>query len=311
MPSLPMPPQIRRLRDENTSKTWLLMGGFMAATVALGYFVSTVAGNPGYLAVAFLFAAGLNLVGYFYADKIALSMSRAKPADPVAHARLFRVAAELAPRAGLPVPRLYVIDDPSPNAFATGRNPEYAAVAVTTGLLAAMDDAELAGVVGHELGHVRSRDILLSTVVVIVSGVFVMLADFAGRLALFGGDRRRDGGELALVGLLLSILAPIGATLLQLAISRRREFVADAAGAELAGSPEGLASALRKIDAYKRPMLAASNATAHLFFGNPFGADRGGAARGGEERRVSGLARLFMSHPPVYERVAALLGRRG
>lgn len=302
-----MPPHIRRLQEENVRKTWLLMTGFLVALVAAGYLFSQYTGNPtilyGFVAVSLV----MNLVGYFASAKIALAAHRAQPADPSRHAALFSAARELSARAGIPVPKLYVLSDASLNAFATGRNAANAAVAATEGLLASLNEAELRGVIAHELAHVRNRDILLQTVVVVLAGVFSILADFAGRHLMWGSGERENRGPLIVVGLALSILAPIGAALVQFAISRKREFLADATGAEIAGSPNGLASALGKIAGQGRQLQTAGAATAHMFIENPFGADHD---RREGEKQPGAIARLFMTHPPVRERIRALLGGR-
>jgi heat shock protein HtpX len=199
----------------------------------------------------------------------------------------------------LPMPRVYIIDDPAPNAFATGRNKEHAVVGVTTGILGILNKTELEGVIAHELSHIGNKDILLSTVVVVLAGFVSIAADFFLRGMMFRGrDENKGGGVFVIVGIALSILAPIFATLIQLAISRKREFLADASGALLTRYPEGLASALQKISQYSRPMIHANTATAHLFISNPFG--------GGLGKKVS---KLFSTHPPTEERVHALLGR--
>lgn len=301
-----MPPHIRALQQENTRKTWFLMTGFLVAVIAIGYFLTQYTGNSAFLYGFILLSVGMNIASYFFSAKIALASHGAKPADPARHAALFSAARDLSARAGLPVPKLYVIPDASLNAFATGRNAKNAAVAATEGLLANLDEAELRGVIAHELAHVRNRDILLQTVVVVLAGAFSILADFAGRHLLWGSGERENRGVLMIVGIALSFLAPIGALLIQLAISRKREFLADATGAEIAGSPHGLASALVKISKQGRPLRTAGAATAHMFIENPFGADHG---RAEGERKPGFIARMFMTHPPVEERVAALSGR--
>ncbi len=302
-----MPPHIRALQEENTRKTWFLMTGFLVAVIAVGYFLTQYTGNSAFLYGFILISVGMNIASYFFSAKIALASHRAKPADPSRHAALFSAARDLSARAGLPVPALYVIPDASLNAFATGRNAKNAAVAATEGLLANLDEAELRGVIAHELAHVRNRDILLQTVVVVLAGAFSILADFAGRHLLWGGGDRENRGPLMIVGIALSFLAPIGALLVQLAISRKREFLADVTGAEIAGTPHGLASALVKISKQGRPLKTAGAATAHMFIENPFGADR---EREEGEEKPGFLAKLFMTHPTVEERVAALSGRR-
>jgi len=280
------------------------MGLFLAVVVGIGWFISYYWNSPAILAIAIVFAVGMNVLSYWNSDKISLSLSGAKPADRDRFPELFRVVENLAITAGLPMPRIFIIDDPAPNAFATGRNKEHAAVAVTTGLLALMDKNQLAGVIAHELSHIGNRDTLLMTVVVVLVGFIAILANVFTRSMWFGGRRgnaREGGGEagaiLAIVGIVFVILSPIVAQLIQLAISRKREFLADADGALLTRYPEGLASALEKIEAYGHPMARANNATAHLFISNPFG-----------HQAFKGIAKLFMTHPPTQERIAALRG---
>ncbi len=258
----------------------VMTGLFLLVGNALG-------GSQG-LVIGFLFAVVTNFVSYFWSDKIVLRSYRAQEVGP--DHRLYRIVAGLAQRAGLPQPRCYVIPDPSPNAFATGRNPEHAAVAATEGILQVLDDQELEGVLGHELAHVKHRDILISSIAATLAGAIMMLARFA---FFFGGSRdNRQGGGIA--GLAMLILAPIAAMLIQAAISRSREYDADAGGAALVGGPLGLVSALRKIEAVsKRIPLDASPATAHMFIIKPFS--------------VSGMMGLFSTHPPTEQRIAALM----
>ena len=257
---------------------------------------------PEILAFALVFALVMNLFSYWNADKIALAVSGAKPADEASYRELHRLVENLSIAAGLPKPRLYIMHERAPNAFATGRDPEHAAVAVTTGLIALLDRSELEGVLAHELSHIGNRDILVSTIVVVLVGFITLLSDFFLRMSLYGGGRRGNGnagGALALVGIVLIVLSPIIGMLIQLAVSRKREFLADASGALLTRYPDGLASALEKIARYSGKMQRANHATAHLFIANPFG-------QSGHVRGV--LNRLFSTHPPVEERVRALLG---
>jgi len=292
-------------QGKNVRRTWLLMAVFLCIAIALGWFISYYYGNPVILVVAVIFALGMNVAGYWYSDKISLALAAAKPADRADNIELFRVVENLSITAGLPMPRIFVIDDPAPNAFATGRDKEHAAVAVTTGLLGMMDKNELSGVLAHELSHIGNRDTLLMTVVVVLVGFIAIMANIFTRSMWLGGGRRgnnREGGGEAgaiimVVGVIFAILSPVIAQLIQLAISRKREFLADADGALLTRYPEGLASALTKIEAYGAPMIHANNATAHLFISNPFGA-----------KAASGIAKLFMTHPPTEERIAALRG---
>ncbi|MEK7527095.1 MAG: M48 family metalloprotease [Patescibacteria group bacterium] len=291
-------------QDKNVRKTWLLMAVFFAVIVALGWFLSYYYNSPGILYVAVLFSIFSNIGSYWFSDKIVLKLTQARPADEIQFHDLHNIVENLAITAGLPKPRIFVIEDLAPNAFATGRNKEHAVVVVTTGLLGMLDRTELEGVIAHELSHIGNRDILLSTIVSVLAGLVVIISDFflRSRLWGFGGGRNRESGNqlqgiLMIVGIVFVVLSPIIATLIQLAISRKREFLADASGALLTRYPEGLASALRKISNYSSPMKVASNATAHLFIANPFGA-----------KALRGLPKLFMTHPPMEERIKALVG---
>lgn len=288
-------------RDSNVRKTWLLMGLFLMIVVAIGWFVSYYYNNPSILVVAIIFSVFMNVLSYWYSDKIALSMSGAKPASRDEFLDLHRILENLSITAGLPIPALYIINDPSPNAFATGRDKEHAAVAVTTGLLSILEKSELEGVIAHELSHIGNHDTLLQTVVVVLVGFIAILADIFTRSTFGRGNKREGGGNsggiLVIVGVIFVILSPIVAQLIQLAISRKREFLADVSGALLTRYPEGLANALRKISVTDIPLTKAHNATAHLFIANPFGS-----------KSIHGLSKLFMTHPPVEERIAALRG---
>lgn len=287
--------------DSNIRKTWFFMTMFLIVVMGIGWFFSHLYNDSTILIFAVIFSILMNVISYWYSDKIVLSVHKAKPATRQEYFDLYTVTENLSITAGLPMPKVYVISDSSPNAFATGRDKEHAVVCVTTGLLSILDRSELEGVIAHELSHIGNRDILLSTVVVVMVGFIALLSDFFLRSAHFGGGRNSEGrggqlqGILFIVGIILAILAPIAATLIQLAISRKREFLADASGALLTRYPEGLANALRKISASATPMKTANNATAHLFIANPFGGK-------------VGLKKLFMTHPPVEDRVKALLG---
>lgn len=287
-------------QDRNIAKTWLLMGTFLVAVIGLGWAFSYVFNEPVILPFAIILAIVMNVGSYWFSDKLVVSMSGAKLADERQYADLHNIVENLAITAGLPKPKVYVMQDPSPNAFATGRNAKHAVVAVTTGLLSILDRTELEGVIAHELSHIGNRDMLVSTVAVVLVGFVTLLSDFFLRASMFGGDRdNKASGFLVIAGVVLALLSPIIATLMQLAISRRREFLADASGALLTRYPEGLASALQKIAAYGAPMRRANHATAHLFIANPFGP--GGHVRGF-------LNTMFSTHPPVEARVKALLG---
>lgn len=289
-------------QSRNIVRTWTLMSGFFLVVIAIGWFVSYYYNAPGVLLIAVVFAIVMNVTAYWFSDKIAIASARAILADENQYRELHRIVENLSITAGLPKPRLYIIEEPAPNAFAAGRDPKHAVVAVTTGLLASLDRNELEGVIAHELSHVGNRDILVMTVAVVLVGILSVLADIVLRMSLFGGNNRdsRGNGLIAIVGVVAIIVAPIAAQLIQLAVSRRREFLADASGALLTRYPEGLASALQKIASYEAPMQHASTATAHLFISNPFGAHEAG----------KWVAKLFSTHPPVGERVAALQGMR-
>lgn len=303
-------------QSKNVTKTWILMIGFFVLISAVGFFVGEYYNNPGVLYIAFIFSVIMNIVGYWYSDKIALKLAGAKQidlnksADPARDKELLRVVENLSITAGLPMPKVCIIEDKAPNAFATGRDKNHAAVAVTTGLLGIMTRDELEGVVAHELAHIGNRDTLLSTVVVILVGLLSIISDIMLRSSLGGRHRDNDnnnaGGVLAIIGIILIVLSPIIGTIIQLAISRKREYLADASGALLTRYPEGLANALRKIESYSAhggsPLRHASNATAHLYISNPFGAGSYGA------RVASGFSRLFMTHPATADRIKALLG---
>ncbi len=293
----------------NIRKTWLLMAAFLGVVIGIGWVFSQIYGNPGILYIAVGFSILMNVISYWFSDRIVLALHRAQPIDLKSQPELYRILENLTIAAGLPMPRFFIIDDPAPNAFATGRNPGHAVVAVTTGLLKSLDRSELEGVLSHELSHIGNRDMLISTVAVVLVGFISILSDMFMRSLWFGGmrgddrDRGRAGGILILIGIMLSILAPIIASLIHLAISRKRELLADASGALLTRYPEGLASALGKIASYGRPLRTATNATAHLFFENPFGADRSGT------RKTPWIVKIFSTHPPIEERISALRGR--
>lgn len=273
----------------NWMKTALLLGLLTGLLLAVGEWVG---GRSG-LMLALLVAALMNFIGYFFSDRIALAMHHAQPLTERDAPQLYALVAELAQRAGIPMPRLYLIPEMQPNAFATGRSPRRAAVAVTEGLLRTMDREELAGVLAHELAHVQNRDILTASVAATLAGAITVLARMLGYALMFGGREREDNGS-ALGGLFFMLVAPLAALLIQLAISRSREYAADEKAARLTGNPLGLASALRKLASLteRLPMESAQPATASLMIANPFS--------GG------GLLRLFSTHPPIETRIARL-----
>jgi len=288
-------------RSHNVFKTYLLMAGFLIVVVAIGWAVSWYYDSPAILYGAVAFSLLMNVGSYWFSDKIALSMNGAKPASREEYFDLYTVTENLSITAGIQMPKLYVIEDPAPNAFATGRDEKHAVVAATTGLLQILNRAELEGVIAHELSHIRNKDMLVMTVAVVLAGFVAIVADIFLRMSMFGGGNRdndsKAGALFLVLALVAAILAPIAAQLIQLAISRRREFLADSSGALLTRYPEGLASALQKIAGDGRPMKRANHATAHLFIGNPFGAEAG-----------KFMNKLFATHPPVEARVKALLG---
>lgn len=289
-------------KDANIRKTWLLMTVFFVMIVAIGYFLNWYLGEPLIMYAAIFFALFMNVASYWWSDKLVVSMTGAKPANPQEHRELINVVENLSITAGLPMPKVYVVNDPAPNAFATGRNPENAVVAATTGLISILDRTELEGVMAHELSHVGNRDMLVSTVAVVLAGFVAIVADLLMRSMMFGGgDRGGDnkaGAIFLILGIVGIILAPIAAQLIQLAISRKREYLADASGALLTRYPEGLASALEKISAYSRPMQRANNATAHLFIADPFGDDK--------QTLGQKISNLFQTHPPAKDRIRIL-----
>ena len=274
---------------------------FFVLVIGLGWFFSIYYGNPNILYFFALFSIVMNIFSYWFSDKIVLKLAGAREAKREENFTLYTSMENLAITAGLPMPKVYIINDPAPNAFATGRDKNHAVVAVTTGLLQILDKNELEGGLAHELSHIGNRDMLLSTVVVVLAGFISILADIFRRNLIFGGHRDNDNkaqGIMLLIGIILSILAPIFALLIQLAISRKREFLADASGALLTRYPEGLANALRKISQNSIPMARQSKAIAHLYIADPKGSSFG--------KKISGL---FATHPHVEDRIKALIGQ--
>lgn len=288
-------------QSQNVTKTYLLMGVFLTVVVGFGWFFSMYYNDPNILYLFIIFSVLMNFFSYWFSDKIVLKLAGAKEAKREEYFNLYTSVENLAITAGLPMPKVYVIEDPAPNAFATGRDKDHAVVAATTGLLAILEKNELEGVIAHELSHIGNRDMLLSTVVAVLVGFVAILADVFTRNLMWGGrdnDNNKAGGVLILIGILLSILAPIFTTIIQLAISRKREFLADASGALLTRYPEGLANALRKISQHSQPMHRQSGAIAHLYLADPKGSNSIGKKIGG----------LFATHPPTEDRIKALIG---
>jgi len=284
-------------QSSNIRKSWIIIVFFMAFVMLIGWLL----GNYFNSMWIFYFAIGLSLFqsifAYYKSDAIAIRSAGAIPADETRYRDLHNIVENLAITAGLPKPRVYIIPDQSPNAFATGRDPEHAAVAVTQGLLQILDKSELEGVIAHELAHIGNRDILVATIVVVLVGVLTAIVDMIWYISFSGNGEERHPAML-IIGIIAIIASPFIGMMIQAAVSRRREFVADATGALLTRYPDGLANALRKISANHRPMKNASSATAHMFISNPFGGGIG-----------SRIKNLFSTHPPVAERVSRLLSQ--
>lgn len=292
--------------DANKRNTVIFMGLFLVLIMGLGWVISYYYQNPGIFYFAVVFSIIQALVSYYYSDKITLAISQAKEVKKKDNPHLYRVVENLCITAGLPLPKIYIIHDSAPNAFATGRDPKHAVVCVTSGLLDKLNKTELEGVIAHELSHIGNYDIRLMTIIVVLVGIVSLIADWFLRWSWFGGGRKSDndnsqfGAIMAIIALVLVILSPIFATLIQLAISRKREYLADASGVLLTRYPEGLAAALEKIAQDREPLEAANKATAHLYIENPF--------KQGERRAVGWFANLFNTHPPVAERIKRLKG---
>lgn len=290
-------------KESNIRKTWILFTLFFTVVIGIGFVFSKIYGNPTILFFAVLLSFLMSFLSYWYSDKIVIKMHKAKLVTREEAKELYNVVENLTIAAGLPMPKIYIVEEMAPNAFATGRNPEHAVVAVTTGLLEVLDRSELEGVLAHELSHIGNYDMLLSTVIVVLVGFISLISDWFMRSALWGGMRSKDNDDngragtiFFVIGIALAILSPIIATLIQFAISRKREFLADSSGALLTRYPEGLARALEKIGKYGAPIGTANNATSHLWISSPFGS------------KISSLSKLFMTHPPIEERVRVLRG---
>lgn len=291
--------------DRNKRRTWFLFSGFLIFAMIVGYVFSVAMGNSMILYVIVAFSIFSSFIAYWFSDKIVLKMSNAKELKFEDNKELYRLVENLCISTGLPLPKIYTINDPAPNAFATGRNPKNAVVAVTTGLLEKLDRSEIEGVIAHELSHVKNYDILLATLVTVLVGMIVLLADWFSRWAFYSsGNRSREnnkgGAVIIIVAIVFAILAPFFAYMMQFAISRKREFLADADGALMTRYPEGLASALEKISSDPNELKTVNRATAHLYIASPL-----------RVKRKSGLfAKAFMTHPPVEDRIKALRGMK-
>lgn len=276
----------------NKRRTWVLLLSFVILLWGVAYVISAATGQRGMLFFIGLFSIGYALFSYFAGSKMALAVNRAKEIEKKDDPRLWRTVENLSIAEGLPMPKVYIMEDSALNAFATGRDPEHAAVCATTGLLKAMDDDELEGVMAHELGHVKNLDMRVNTLAFALAGVISMIADFFWHITFWGGDRDNRNQLMYILAIVAVVLAPIAATLLQLAISRRREYLADATGALTTRYPEGLASALEKIAAHGSATKVQNTATAHMFFANPLSGKT--------------LAAMFSTHPPVEQRIKNL-----
>jgi len=276
------------------------MVGFFAFVILIGGIFSYIYNAPEILTLAIIVSIFSNIISYWFSDTIVLVMTHAKPVALKDNPELYRIVENLSISGGLPMPKVYIIEEPQMNAFATGRDPNHAVIAVTRGLLEKLEDEELEGVIAHELSHIGNRDMLLGTVAVVLVGLISFLSDWFLRSSLYGGRSRDDNNKgssiVLIIGIVLTILAPLIATIMRLAISRKRELLADASGALMTRYPEGLASALEKIADDKTPLRVANHATAHLFLANPF---RGKEALGF-------LTNLFQTHPPITERIRRL-----
>jgi heat shock protein HtpX len=291
--------------DSNTRKTWFLLTGFLVFIIAIGYLFSYLLNDSAILYVAIFISVFSSFGSYWWSDKIVLSMYNAQEIEHDKNPELYHVVENLCITAGLPLPKIYIIPEAQPNAFATGRDAKHAVVAVTQGLLQRLDKSELQGVLAHEMSHIGNKDMLLSTVVAVLAGVIATLANFFLRISAWGGGRRSSDNENSNVGIIMlilgifaAILAPIAATMVQLAISRKREFLADADGALLTRYPEGLAKALEKISSDPTPMKIKNDATSSLFIDSPY--------KG--KQKTNWFIKLFSTHPPIEERIKLLRG---
>jgi heat shock protein HtpX len=296
-----MSTNLYQLQSSNIRRTWILFAVFFVVVVGIGYIFSEAYGDPSFLFIAVVFTVVYSLISYFSSAKIALALARAKQIQKSDNPQLYNIVENLCIADGLPMPKLYITPEMQINAFATGRNEKTACVAVTAGALERLDKNELTGVLAHELSHVKNRDILVSTVAAILAGIVALAADIFLRSIFFSGitggrGRNNEASEMFFVfGIILAILAPIGTMLIQLAISRRRESLADASGVLLTRYPEGLISALQKIGADNTPMRSAKDSTAHMWLDNPF-----------KGKGASWWHNMFATHPPIEQRIAAL-----
>jgi len=289
------------IADSNSRKTFFLITFFLIFVILLGWLFSYVLDSTIILYIAVIFSIATSISSYWFSDKIVLNVTRAQPIKKEDNPELYRIVENLAITAGIPMPKVFILNEAQPNAFATGRDEKHAVVAVTKGLLGKLERSEIEGVIAHEIAHIKNKDILLQTAVVVLVGIVVILSDFFLRISMWGGGDKDNNNILAVIlGIIAAILAPIGASLIQLSISRKREFLADASGALLTRYPEGLASALEKISSDNSPLRTANNSNAHLFISSPL---RGKSSKGW-------FSKLFLTHPPIEERVANLRGMK-
>jgi heat shock protein HtpX len=281
------------------------MTSFLVLVIGIGFVLSYLYNTSTILYIAIAISLLTNVGAYWFSDKMVLSMANARRIESKdEYPDLWNTLENLCIAAGLPMPKLYIINDPAPNAFATGRNQDHAVIAVTTGLLPLLSKSELEGVLAHELGHIGNKDMLLQTVIVVFAGMLTLVANIAIRASAFGGDEKKNP-VMVILGIIALILAPIAATIIRLAISREREYLADATGALITRYPEGLASALEKISNFHQPMKVQNDAIAHLYISNPTGVNDESELRG--EEKISFVQKLFMTHPPTKDRIAKLL----
>lgn len=287
-------PSLYNQSAHNIRLTWIYITIFLVVVIAVGYVFAGVFQNSLLLYIAVGFSIFTSVLSYWFSDRIVLKMNNAKELSLEDGKEIYRLVENLCLASGMPMPKVYLAEDNALNAFATGRNPEHGVVCLTTGLVNRLEKIELEGVIAHELSHIKNRDTLISTVIVVLVGFIALLADWFRTSMMFGGNHDNDNKNpiFLILAVVLSLLAPLAATLIQLAVSRRREFLADASGATLTRYPEGLASALEKISSDPTPLRAANRATAHLYIANPF--------------KSAKVAKLFMTHPPIEERVALL-----
>jgi heat shock protein HtpX len=288
------------IADSNSRKTFFLITIFLIFIILLGWLFSYVLDSTAILYIAVIFSIATSISSYWFSDKIVLNATKAQPIKKEDNPELYRIVENLAITAGIPMPKVFILNEAQPNAFATGRDEKHAVVAVTKGLLGKLERSEIEGVIAHEIAHIKNKDILLQTAVVVLVGIVVTLSDFFLRISIWGGGNKDNNILAVVLGIIAAILAPISASLIQLSISRKREFLADASGALLTRYPEGLASALEKISSDNSPLRTANNSNAHLFISSPL---RGKSSKGW-------FSKLFLTHPPIEERVANLRGMK-